>query len=119
MFVENDREALDCIKKNLSNTRFTDVSQVMPMEAMSALRRLNSKGEAFDIIFMDPPYQRGMEERILPFLMESLLVKTGTLIIVETALDADISYTESLSCQVERIKEYKTNKHIFLRMHEV
>ena len=119
VFVENGREALGCIKKNLSNTGFSDVSQVIPMEVMSALRRLDSKGEAFDIIFMDPPYKKGMEEKVLPFLVESSLVKAGTLLIVEAALDTDISYMEGLPCRVERIKEYKTNKHIFLRMHEV
>lgn len=116
VFVENGREALSCIKRNLSSTHFTDVSKVMPMEAMTALRRLDSQGEPFDIIFMDPPYKRGLEERLLPFLTESSLVREGTLIIVEAAIDTDISYMEGLSCRVERIKDYKTNRHIFLRM---
>ena len=64
---------------------------------------------------MDPPYNKDFEANILPFLLESKIIKKDTLIIVEASLETDISYMENLGCEVEKVKEYKTNRHIFLR----
>lgn len=116
VFVENDREAIRCIKENIKHTHFEDCSRVMTMDVLQALRRLNQLGQPFEIIFMDPPYRMEWEKRLLPYLLDSGLVKQGTLIIVETALDTDISYMQQLACPVERVKEYKTNRHVFLRV---
>ena len=93
-----------------------DQSQVMAMDVMQALRRLETLNRPFDIIFMDPPYRKGFEEKIIPYLLESSLVREGTQIIVETAKDTDISYMENFDCDMERVKEYKTNRHVFLRV---
>lgn len=116
VFVENAREAVDCIKKNLKTTDLQDKSQLMTMDVMQALRRLDQLHTPFDIIFMDPPYRKDFEKTVIPFLLESSLVQEDTLIIVETALDTDVSYMEEYSCQLERVKEYKTNRHVFLRV---
>ena len=114
--MENGREAVACIKTNLKNTKLSEQSQVMAMDVMQALRRLDALGQPFDLIFMDPPYRKEFEAKVIPFLLQSSLVKEGTLIIVETALDTDVSYMENFSCQLERIKDYKTNRHVFLRV---
>lgn len=116
VLVDNDREAVRCIKENIKHTHFEDSSRVMAMDVFQALRRLDQLGQPFDIIFMDPPYRLDIEQRVLSYLLDSALVETDTLIVAETALDTDISYLEGISCQTERIKEYKTNRHIFLRV---
>ena len=96
VMVEKDREAVRCIKQNVQHTKMDDRSRVMPMDVMQALRRLEQAGQPFDIIFMDPPYHLDLEERIVPYLLQSSLVKTGSLIIVETALDTDVDYMYEL-----------------------
>ncbi|MBO5483832.1 MAG: 16S rRNA (guanine(966)-N(2))-methyltransferase RsmD [Lachnospiraceae bacterium] len=116
VLVDNDREAVRCIKENIKHTHFEDVSRVMAMDALQALRRLEQLNQPFDIIFMDPPYRLDLEQRIIPYLLGSSLVQEGTLIIVETAKDTDVSYMGQWGCQVERMKEYKTNRHVFLRV---
>lgn len=116
VLVDNDREAVRCMKENIRHTHFGDDSRVMAMDALQALRRLDQLGQPFDIIFMDPPYRMDLEQRILPYLLSSTLVESDSLLVVETALNTDISYMEALSCQVERVKEYKTNRHVFLRV---
>ena len=45
------------------------------MDVMQALRRLETLNRPFDIIFMDPPYRKGFEEKIIPYLLESSLVR--------------------------------------------
>jgi 16S rRNA (guanine966-N2)-methyltransferase len=54
VFVEQDREAVDCIRENLRHCKLTggDVRQ------SDALAYLDQPGEAFDLIFADPPYDK-------------------------------------------------------------
>lgn len=118
VLVESEREALRCIRENLSHTKMEDKSSVMAMDVMQALRRLDQIGKPFDIIFLDPPYRKNWEEKVLPFILQSSLVKEDTLIVVETPIREDIAYIQEYPCQIERIKEYKTNQHIFLRVED-
>lgn len=69
IFVENGREAVHCIKTNLKNTGFSGKSQIMAMDVMQALRRLDQLGQPFDIIFMDPPYRKDFEGKAIPFCL--------------------------------------------------
>ena len=119
VFVDNNKEALACINENIKKTRFGSKSQVMPVEVLHALKKLDNAGRVFDIIFLDPPYGRGFEKEAAEFLLDSHIVKEDTLIIIETIKGEDISYMESFPCRLEKVKEYKTNQHIFLRVQAV
>lgn len=116
VLVDRDREAVRCMKENIKHTRMEDRAQVMAMDVMQALRRLDGYGQPFDIIFMDPPYHKELEATVIPYLLDSSLVCESSLIIVETALETDVSYMQEYSCKCERIKDYKTNRHVFLRV---
>lgn len=114
VFVEHNRQALECIRENLRFTRLEDQARVMGMDVMTALSRL--EGEApFQIIFMDPPYGQEWERRVLETLAGSGIVDQDTLLIVEASLETDFSYLPELGYQVVKRKEYKTNTHMFLR----
>lgn len=115
VFVENGRRVLNCIKDNLQTTRLFSQARVMECDVLSALTRLEREKEPFDIIFMDPPYDRGLEQQVLTALRQSCLVTEDTLIIVEASLETEFDYTESLGYEIVREKIYKTNKHIFLQ----
>lgn len=115
VMIDNDNEAVRCIKENIKRTHFEDVTRVLKMDAVSALKKLETTGNAFDIIFMDPPYNHDIEAKILKFLSNSDIVHKDTLIIVETSLETDISYMYDIY-NVEKVKEYKTNRHVFIRI---
>ena len=116
VFVDKGDGQISCIRDNLKTTHLEERARVMSADVTEAIRKLDREGKAFDFIFMDPPYHLDLEERIVPYLLQSSLVKAGSLIIVETALDTDVDYMYELGCEVERIKEYKTNRHVFLRV---
>jgi len=58
VFVEGDRRAVGRIRENLAETELTGKSRVMAARVETALDRLGTEGEQFDIIFLDPPYDR-------------------------------------------------------------
>ncbi len=115
VFVEQAEEPLRCIRTNIEKTGFDKVSRVLAMDVLGALKTLAAAAEPFDIIFMDPPYQGGWEERVLRILSDSPLCDEDTQIIVEAALDTSFEFAETLGFEVVREKCYKTNKHVFLQ----
>ncbi len=114
-FIEKDKNAYDCIKKNLETTHFTDRAVLRRADVLTCLTEMGKRG-GYDIIFMDPPYNKGLEKSVLKILADDeRLCSTKTLIIIETAADTDMSYIEQLGFTIERIKDYKNSKHVFLR----
>ncbi|MBE5929760.1 MAG: 16S rRNA (guanine(966)-N(2))-methyltransferase RsmD [Lachnospiraceae bacterium] len=117
VLVEQDREALTCIRTNLKATRFEAEAQVKPGDVISVLRTLQHA--PFDLIFMDPPYDLGLEEKVLTVLSQVSYVDEYTKIIVEASVDTDMSYAESLGFSIYREKSYGSNKHIFLEKRQL
>ncbi len=115
VLVETNKKAVAIIEDNLAHTKLADHSRVMNMDACSAIRMLEGKKESFDIIHMDPPYRKEMEAQVLRTLATSSIVAEDTIIVVEAALETDFSYLSTLPYEIVKTKEYKTNKHLFLR----
>ncbi len=112
-FVESAGKPLRCIRENLGHTHLGGRARVLAMDAVSAIQKLN--GNVFDFIFMDPPYRKGFEEKILTLLDQSSICGPDTTVIVESALDTEIEEAWFKHLQIVRVKKYKTNKHTFLR----
>ena len=116
VFVEKNPAAIECIKKNLNNTKLQELAKLLSMDVTTALSNLEKKGETFDLIFMDPPYNHDFEKQVLLKLDQTNLVTEDTIIIVEASLDTKFDYLENTRFEVYRTKEYKTNKHVFIEV---
>ncbi|MEI3525948.1 MAG: 16S rRNA (guanine(966)-N(2))-methyltransferase RsmD [Eubacteriales bacterium] len=92
-FAENNRKAYDCIGDNLAFTKLADRARVFFMDALGALRVLEGE-EPFDIIFLDPPYGKGLEREVLSYLLDSSLLTEDTTIILEAALNEETDWIE-------------------------
>lgn len=111
-FVENGRDAAKCIADNLHFTKFEDRAVLLKQDVVSAVSSIHEKHA--DIIFMDPPYQAGLEIPVLTALFHAPYVDSETLIIIEADLKKDFSFAAECGFSVTREKCYKTNKHVFL-----
>ena len=115
VFVDNSKEALSCIRQNLEKTHLADRAIVIGQDCAGAIHALDAKKMHFDIIFMDPPYQLNAEKEVLTAIADSKIADEDTQIIIEATLDREFSEDELACFDVVRVKEYKTNKHIFLQ----
>jgi len=68
VFVDSSRDSAAVIGKNLELTGFAGRSRVLVHDALMALRTMEGNELPFDLVFMDPPY----EKEILPPLLERL-----------------------------------------------
>lgn len=116
-FIENAPKALACIQDNLQFTKMADKAVVLKQEALLSLNSIFEK--EVDIIFMDPPYESGAEQRVLQLLAGMKYVTDETIIIVEASLRTDLSYVEECGFEIVREKKYKTNQHFFLKKSSV
>lgn len=112
-FVENAREAVSCIQENLSFTKFSNDATLLKQEVFSALSMIHEK-EA-DIIFMDPPYQAGYEEKVFRMLLSQPYVTERTLLILEAEIGKQTDFLTEMGYEIIKIKNYRTNKHIFVK----
>ncbi len=114
-FIEKDKNAVYAIRKNLETTHFTDKATVISSDVLASLYNLVSS-EKYDIVFMDPPYSLGLEDKVLRILAGLDIINEDTLIIIEAKADNDLSFATGLGYDITRIKEYKNNKHVFLKL---
>lgn len=113
-FVENNRNALKFIEHNLEFTKLNMDAVVVKMDVFAALNKLQNDNVKFDIVFMDPPYNKLLEKEVLIFLSKSDLIDSCSMIIVEASNETDFSYLDELGFEIIKTKQYKTNKHVFI-----
>ena len=111
-FVENNQKAVACITENLEHTHLSDRAVVLKQDVFAALR--GSIRDTADIIFLDPPYQQEYDRKVLELLRDAAFVTDDTLIVVEASATTSFDYVDTLGFVVEKSKQYKTNKHVFM-----
>lgn len=83
VFVDNNPRAIRLILYNLSSCGFNQGCQVYQQDLFSVLDELERKGEVFDFIFLDPPYDSNLVENTLEVISQKALLKPGGEIIAE------------------------------------
>ena len=112
-FVENTRVHQDLILENLEFTKLTKGAHLEKGDVLTVLHRLEGK-EPFDVIFMDPPFDQGLEKPVLTYLSGSRLLAEGGWIVVECSPKTDFSYFPELGLTCVKERVYGKSRHLFL-----
>ena len=78
-----DRATIPLIRENAAHTHLLERAQFLRQDVFTAVSRLAAAEERFDLIFCDPPYEKGLWQRVLSVLDESPLLSPGALVMVE------------------------------------
>ena len=87
VFVDSSRQSLNIVKENLKLCSLQGT--VISGDAVSYL----SRGEKFDLVFMDPPYDSDLYEKCLEALHQFDILSDGGIIICESRQDRTIPGT--------------------------
>ena len=112
-FIENAMKPYRCLMENLETTGLSERATVLRSDVLVALRSIREP--VADVIYFDPPYAAGLYEPVLTLLAAMPYVTEDTLIIAESDKGRDMSFAEGLGLTIIREKEYKHNKHFFIR----
>jgi 16S rRNA (guanine(966)-N(2))-methyltransferase RsmD len=81
-FVDSDRQACKCIDRNLKSLELLTLSSTCCTKVDLAVRRLQKEGQKFDLIFLDPPHNKGLIKKVLRLIDRSDIVSSfGTIIV--------------------------------------
>lgn len=97
-FVEKSAPSIACLKKNIAALKANSECNILQVSA----RALPQVGDAFDFIFMDPPYHKGLVEPTLTSIQEQGWLADGGAIICELANDDSLDLPVSLELEDER-----------------
>ena len=82
VFIDQSRDAVKIIKENLRTCGFT-----APVLQQDALAYLSGCGK-FDLIFVDPPYDAGLYEKVLEKINSFDILSDGGIILCESRREA-------------------------------
>lgn len=78
-FVDNGKKAYDCIIRNLRKTRLDEKASVHFTAFDKYLSTCNKK---YDIVFLDPPYNKGIEDKVFAEIEKNL--DENSVVVLET-----------------------------------
>lgn len=79
--IDSDRRSVDIIKKNISDLRYESLCTVVNRTYADFLKTNTNQ---FDIIFLDPPYNKGFIEPVLEALSERNVLSDDGIIVLES-----------------------------------
>lgn len=87
LFVETDAAARGAIRDNIEALGLFGTTRIHRRDATDLGLKPAGLGEPFDLVFLDPPYHRGLGERALAKLGEGGWITNDALIVFECAAD--------------------------------
>jgi len=83
VFVDPSQPAVTLLFRNLEATGFLPKAHVIKKKANAAIEFLHQRGFRYDLIFLDPPYDRGLVDDTLRKLASFPLLKPEGLLLIE------------------------------------
>ena len=105
-FIDGSNNAIKVIKSNIEKCKINSTEySLFRNDFKWALKIFGTKDEKFDIIFLDPPYDKGLIDDALNNIFDNQLCNDGALIICEK------SNTEQITVSNENIEVIKEKQY--------
>ena len=99
-FVDNNKIAINTVKQNIKNLEIDNVEIIFKND-YEALESLINQKKSFDLIILDPPYQKGDYLGVIKTILDNSLLNSGGRIVTECDHELDFS-----SFHYQKIKSY-------------
>ncbi len=109
-FVENSRDVLNIIKKNISLLKDCNNTSVVSGDAIDFLKRTQQR---FDLIFVDPPYATSPYTDILTIIKSRDLLNQGGTIVFEMESKKEVEAIEGF--EVVKNRKYGITRVMFFQ----
>lgn len=111
LFIENAAPARGIIRANVEAMNLTGVTRIWRRDASSLGPAGNM--EAFDLVFCDPPYGKGLGERALAAALSGRWIRPGGIAVLEERSGIDLAFPEGFE-ELDR-RSYGDTQVVFLR----
>ncbi len=83
VFVDASADSIALVRANAALARLADRAEILRLDAAAAVSRFARAGRTFDLIFCDPPYNKGLAAAIVDKIDAAAIVRPGGALIIE------------------------------------
>jgi len=105
VFVDQSAISMRVIKDNAIHTKLVHSADFYKSDVLKAVDKLGRAGQMFDLIFCDPPYNKGLVTSVLTKIDELNILTAGGIIILEHSRHENIDKQLS-NLQLNRSERY-------------
>jgi 16S rRNA G966 N2-methylase RsmD len=95
VFVEKNIALANAIRKNIKDFEFSERSEALTIELRRGIQELAARGEKFDVLFADPPYERDLVGKTLQYLEDGRLFSREGIIVIQHSVRETLQETTS------------------------
>jgi 16S rRNA (guanine966-N2)-methyltransferase len=103
LFVDDSAESRALIRENVEALQLTGSCKIWRRDATKLGPMAAGAGGPFDLVFLDPPYRKGLIALALASLRDGFWLADGALLVAEIAEDEDIPPTDGFRRLDERV----------------
>jgi 16S rRNA (guanine966-N2)-methyltransferase len=90
-FIEKDKSLLAVIRKNIESCGYHDKCRLFNADVESGVRKLSEQKYRVDIVFADPPFNRGWVQKTLIALKKNDVLKENGILVIQHSIREIIS----------------------------
>ena len=87
VMIDANEKAFEILKTNAKNTGLIKQCKIAKMDYSEYLKSASSKGEKFDIVFLDPPYAKDVKDEVLKKVAKADILNPGAIVACESDKD--------------------------------
>ena len=106
-FVDNNQEVIKVLKDNIKTLDISKYSKIILSDWKKMLNEFGSSNQKFDLIFVDPPYDYDVYEKVIKKVNELDLLNENGLLILEYANNKFLDEYDKLITIKEKKYGYK------------
>lgn len=105
------------IAQNLQKTHLSEKGEIFKGDVLKILEILQKRNKIYNLIFLDPPYYKGLSHKALEFLNSSILFSDNGIIVVEYGIDEEFPVFDKIE-SIRTVSYGKTTKISFFERKE-
>ena len=108
LFIDNHRTAVSILEQNIRSCKVEAKSEIIRWDLRNRMDYFKTTTSSFDLIFMDPPYNRDYLLPVLYYLHQSDCLKAGANIVVEHSPAESVPEKEAAYTLIDQRRYGKT-----------
>jgi 16S rRNA (guanine(966)-N(2))-methyltransferase RsmD len=105
VFIDKSPNSIETIRVNALQTKLIDKTEIYKNDVFKGLTKLDQLQRTFDLIFCDPPYNKGFINRVLAQIDKSNLLKSEGILVIEHSQHEEMKQ-EWENLQMRRREKY-------------
>ena len=118
VLVDNSKDAIQLIYRNLKLTKLLSQSQIIKQDALRYLKKAVQQEKKFNFIFADPPYFIKNFQNIMEYIGSNNILENGGFFILEHSSQTKVNAHHSILLSLEKTTSFGDTAITFYRKKE-